>query len=162
MTDLRSVAVMFVLLFALGIGILVMLKTSEVIVVAMENSTMSSYPHVNDSLQSSISLPRQYSDTIFIGIFFAFTISLLILGYFISAYPIFIMIYIIGLVVIALVSAILTYVWDNIAQSSTFLPYLSYIPVTNFVLRHLVIFVTIIGFISIIVMYIGNTRRMGG
>lgn len=162
MSDLKSIAVAFVILFGLGIGLLVMLKTSDLMVTQIEASGIVTDARINTSLQSSATLPRQYSDFVFVGIFFALTISIIILGYFISAYPIFVIIYIIGLVIISLVSALLTYIWDNLAQSTTFLPYLTYIPVTNYMMRHLTMFTIIVGFIGLMVMYIGNTRRSGG
>jgi hypothetical protein len=162
MSDLKSIAVAIVILFGLGIGLLVMLKTSDLMYTQIEASGIITDARINTSFKSSVTLPREYSDFVFVGIFFAFTISLIIMGYFVSAYPIFVIIYIIGLVVIGLVSALLNYIWDNIAQSTTFLPYLAYIPVTNFMMRHLTMFTIIIGFIGLMVMYIGNTRRSGG
>lgn len=150
------------MLFALGIVILVVLNMTSVVIDRLENTTMSSNPKVNESMQSGKTLPRTYSDFIFVGIFIAMVLSLLILGYFISGYPIFMFIYLLGLVVLGVVGGILTYVWDSIAQSSNYLPYLSYIPITNYLLRHLVLVITVVGFVSMIVMYIGNTRRDGG
>lgn len=160
MSDVRSVITVIVTIFAIAIGILVMMKMTDMMVTGMKQSDMTDYRYVNESLNSANSLIQGKSDVIFLGVFIAFILGLIVTGYFVTAYPIFAIFYIIGLIVLGVISALLTYIWESISQSSTFLPYLGHIPVTDFIISHLVFFMSVIGFISLIVMYIGYTKKM--
>jgi len=160
MSDVRSVITVIVMIFALAIGILIMLKVTDSMVTGMQNSDMVDYKYVNETLNSANTLQQGKSDTIFLGFFIALVLGLIITGYFATAYPIFVIFYIIALIVLGVISALLTYLWESISQSTTFLPYLSDIPVTNFIMSNLVMFMSVIGFITLIVMYIGYTKKM--
>lgn len=87
-------------------------------------------------------------------------IVMMIIGYFIDTHTIFLPLFIIGLIIAVVFAIILQGVWDSFAHSATFNTYATLnMPITNFIMNNLAIFVTIIGCLSMIVTF-AKTREV--
>lgn len=87
---------------------------------------------------------------IFIGLLLAMIIS----SWFLAGNQLFMFIYFIFLVIAVVISALLSYVWDQIADSATFVTIVpASFPITDHILTNFPIYMSIIGFIGLVVMF---------
>src|SRR3990167_7717834 len=89
---------------------------------------------------------------------FVFMIGLLlaaiITGWLVGNNALYLFIYFLILVIFIIVSAILSFVWDKLTTSSSHLAtVMQYLPVTNHIIGNLPLYITIIGFIGMIVSF---------
>ena len=136
-----------------------MLMISNNVTTAMQNSQMGDYTKANETLANSREMVSDKIDWIIVISFFALVIGLLVLSYIVTANPIFAAFYLIAIIILGILAGLLQYTWESISQSSAFLTYLSSMPITNFLLTHLVLISVIVGLLSLILLYIGFSTR---
>lgn len=157
--SLQGVVIAIVSLFALSLFILVFLRINTDISDAMQDSALADIDKANASIAKTRALPQDKADYIFLGVFIALVIGILITGYFATAHPIFIIFYLLGLVIVGVVSGVLQYTWETFSTNSELLSYVSFMPVANWIMTNLVMLTVIIGFLGVVMLYIGyNTR----
>lgn len=105
-----------------------------------------------DVIEGSQDVTNQFDYVIF-GIFIGLIVGVIITGWFIGGYPIFMFIYFIMIIISVVVSAILSYIWENISVASVFGSNVSSFPITNHLMTYLPMYAAIIGFIGIVVMF---------
>lgn len=92
-------------------------------------------------------------DYVLFGIFVGLTLAIIISGWFIGGHPIFMFIYFIVLAIGVAFSTILSNTWETISTVGAFGSTVNSFPITNHILLSLPIYVTVIGFIGIVVMF---------
>ena len=103
-------------------------------------------------MQSSEDLTNRL-DYVGVSLLFGLTLAIIITGWFIAGNQLFIIIYFIVLVLLIMTSAVLSYVWNVVSTKALFAPTLLKFPVSDFVLQNFPMFITIIGFIGMMVMF---------
>jgi hypothetical protein len=148
----RDVLFIGSVLFVLGLGLFMLKFTSESV-----NDVMASSP-LNESAQA-ISAMNSANDAvskvdyIFIGVFIALTLGLIITGWFIAGNPIFIFFYFLIITVGVVVGAILSNTWEAFTLKPIFGTTIAALPMMNHVMLYLPYYLTAIGFIGMIVMF---------
>jgi hypothetical protein len=87
------------------------------------------------------------------AVFFAFVLALIIASFLVPAQPIFMFIFLIVNMIIVALSAVLSYVWNDIAARSTFIQSITSFPITNHLLSNLPIYITIVALLSLAITY---------
>jgi len=113
---------------------------------------------LNDSAQVSASLTSANnavfkSDYIFLGVFVAFILGVIITGWFIGGNPIFMFIYFILIVAAVIVGAFLSNFWETMTTASVFGTTVSNLPIMNHIMLFLPFYLAAIGFMAILVMF---------
>ena len=150
----RDIALIGGLLFVFGIGFFIIHFVMNTVV-----DDIVAVPAVNESsaavsVFNSVSSMVDRLDYVVMGLFIGLTLALIISGWFIGGYPIFMFIYFIVVVVSVLLSAGLSNVWETVSQSAQFGLTISSFPITNNLLLNLPLYVAVVGFIGITVMFV--------
>lgn len=153
--SIRDLFIIFAVLFGLGTGFLILVKVMDIFTNKISNTALVEQPYTNETFTAVNNLVQTKTDYIFLAIFFGFVLAIIITGYFASAHPVFMIFYILGLILLGIVGGIFSYVWDRFSQTSELISYLNNIPITNFILQNFVLFTVVIGFMGLVVMYIG-------
>lgn len=107
------------------------------------------------SFESANELTKRY-DYVSLAILLGFTLAIIITGWLVPVNSIFMWLYLLFLSVIVMVSGILSYVWGQIYQSSNgrFVDIIgTHFPIANHILNFFPIYITIIGFLGMLVMF---------
>jgi len=145
--------IMFVLFASAIAGLVIHYTVGNVVTEIVNTDVINSSPEAVSAFNSSITTTNRL-DLVFLAIFIGLIIAFIITGWYIPTNTIFMAMYWIITLVIVTVSVILSNVWESISQGgSPLTSSLTSLPITNYVLLHLPIFMSIIGFIGIIVMY---------
>lgn len=144
---------MGIVLFVLAIGFLAMTYTSSIVTQKLNNTQQ-----FNDSVTAKRILQKSYTmndriDYIYFGIFMGLILGIIITGYFIGGHPIFMFIYFIMNIIAVVLSMVFSYAFDKVTASSTFLTTITRYPLMNHIMQNLPVYVTIAGFIGIVVMF---------
>ncbi len=101
-------------------------------------------------------------DYVFLVLFIAFLILALVISYFISAYPIVIFFYYLALIIIGIAVSVLSYVWSTMQSTSALLVTIqTQFPITNHIMNNFVLYMIVLGFLSIIAMYAKPSQEGG-
>jgi hypothetical protein len=103
-------------------------------------------------LQGSKNVTSQFDYVIF-GVFIGLTLAIIITGWYIGGSSLFMAIYFLVIVISVVMSAILSNVWEQMSQMVIFGATLLAFPITNNLMMNLPIYISVIGFIGIIVMF---------
>jgi cobalamin biosynthesis protein CobD/CbiB len=158
----RDVFLILIVLFGLGIGTLVGLKTLDATIDAMSGTTIGENVKANESMHNVQTIAENYSDYIFMGVFFALLIGLIVTAYFAGGHPVFAIIYFIALIIMGFLAAVLQYVWEQLSGSALFITYAAEMPLANWILTHLVAVMAGVGLVGMLFMYIGHSVNEGG
>lgn len=116
-------------------------------------------PTINSSGNETISALQSTQDVVnkfdyvVAGVFIALVLGVLITGWFIGGYPIFMAIYFLFNVVAVIISGILSSFWNSFSLASVFGSTFSNFPITNQIMANLQLYVAIVGIIGIVVMF---------
>lgn len=149
----KDVMFIGILIFTLGIGFLIIHFAMSTVV-----DDIVAQPTINSTPQSvtafnSIKTTVNRLDYVMFGLFIGLCLALIITGYLIGGNPIFMFIYFIVIGVMVGLSAILSNIWETVSTSTTFTSTLVSFPITNKLLLGLPIYMTVLGFIGIVVMF---------
>lgn len=150
----RDVIFASVILFAFGIAFFTIYFASNTII-----TSLMQIPTINES-QPTVTVfegmeekVNNRLDYLFMGLFVALTLGVIITGWFVGGIAIFSIIYIIIIVLAVIISSVLAYVWQQVTPASVFGTTLSAVPITNHIISFLPVYIAIIGFIGVIVMF---------
>jgi hypothetical protein len=148
-----DVLLICVVVFAFGVGFLILHFSSNAIYDKLLNSTaVNSSAKTVTTLQAAKAVTAKldyYSLAIFIGL----TMALIITAWYISANPLFMGIYVIVIFIAVLIAMGLSNAWETISQRPVFVNSLAALPITNNLLSYLPYYVAVIGIIGIIVLF---------
>jgi len=92
-------------------------------------------------------------DYLVLALFIGLILGIIVTAWFVGGYPIFMFIYFIVIALGVLISAVLANVWETFTSEVVFGTTLSNFPITNNIILHLPVYVSVAGFIAIIVMF---------
>jgi hypothetical protein len=150
----RDILFICVIVFAFAIGFFMMHYVIGTMV-----DQMVSNPTINESNASvtSITMSKTLTnrfDYVIFGLFMAFILGIIITSWFIGGHPIFMFIYFIIIVIAVVISSIMNKVWVDVTQDIVlFGNTISYFPIANHILNNFPLYMTIIGFIGLIIMF---------
>ncbi len=143
-----------VTIFGLGLFCLIMTYTySQFVTTAKASTTFNQTQQAVDVLENVEAVNNMW-DYVILVILIGFAIAMVILGYFIDVNSVFLPIYILVLLVGLVISGVLSYAWDQIADSSTFTAVTTAsFPITDHLMSNLALYYTIIGVIAMVATY---------
>lgn len=155
----RDIGLMAVTLFGVGLVSFLLLFVYNSV-----SDIMIASPEINGTAAAQVLKEHQgtmaQTDYLTFSVLIGFTIGIVLTGWLVGGITPFMILYVIFLIVIGAVSGILQYVWESISLMSIFGNTLSLMPLTNFLLSNLTLFVVITGFLGLISMYISGQRAL--
>lgn len=117
-----------------------------------------SIPQINQSAGAkeafeSIGTTTDRLDYLFLGVFIAFFLALIITSWMLGGETIFIIFYFLVAVISVIASMIGANVWNNITNLTLFGATLNSLPITNHILTNLPIYISIMAIVGVIVMF---------
>ena len=158
MANIEDILTIAIVLFVVGTATLFIVKAGHDI-----NDNLKLVPTFNNSAEATALIDHadvalNSSDYIYLGLFIAFFLGLIITAWFVGGTAILAPIYFFILIIFTFVSVIIQKVWDDISAQSDMITTVAQLPITNFILGHLGYFVAIFGIVSIIVMFAKPTE----
>jgi len=150
----RDVLFIAVIIFGLAISFFVIHYMMADTVERMIN-----IPAINQSSSAvtaleGINVVTNRLDYVIFGVFLALVLGLIITSWFIGGNPIFMFVYFIVIVVTVVISTVLANTWEMVSQMSTFgTATFNAFPLTNNLMLYLPIYISVIGFIGVVVMF---------
>jgi len=149
----RDILFIMVFIFALGLAFFVIKFSTDTAI-----NKMISIPAINQSEAAvealdNTMLVSNRADKLLLGAFIGLVLGLIITGWFIGGYPIFMAAYFIIVVIAVAISPFLSNAWESISVMPIFGGTLAAYPITNHLLLNLPVYIAIIGFIGLIVMF---------
>jgi hypothetical protein len=158
----QDVILIGVLLFAFGIGFLVLhLISAQIYGGLLNNSEINSSAATVEVLRASQAQAGKL-DLWFLAIFIGLILALIITSWYISANPLFLSLYVIVLIIAVVAAMILSNAWESASQRPVFVTSLNALPITNHVLSYLPYYIAVIGMLGCIVMFAKPGFRPGG
>lgn len=105
-----------------------------------------------DAFEDSRDLTNRL-DYVAVVLLFGLTLAIIITGWFVAGNQLFAFVYLLVLVILIIVSAMLSYVWSIISANSNFVTTLTKFPISDYILQNFPIFITVIGFLGMMVMF---------
>jgi len=160
MTSVRDILIVAVILFAVGITVVFAVDighrvNSNLLTVPVMANNSNAVSVINNS-DAAIN----QTDYIYLALFIAFFLSIVIAGWLVGGVPIAAPIYFFVVVIFGFVAVILQSVWGDIAANSQVFNATLNMPITSFILSHLGYFTVIFGLVGILVMFAKPNERM--
>ena len=92
-------------------------------------------------------------DYIVLGAFIGLILALLITGYFVGGYPIFMFLYIGFIVAAIVIAAVLSNAWDTVTTTPIFGSAVASMPITAHLINNMPWYIAIAGFIGMVAMF---------
>lgn len=149
----RDVLIAGIIVFSLGLGLFII---HSIMSTTVDN--MISVGEINESenvvtaLEGIDNITARF-DYLLLGVFIALILGIIITGWFIAGNSIYMFIYFIVIILGVVISALLANVWEEVSQASIFGTTISSFPITNNILMNLPIYLSILGFIGIVIMF---------
>ena len=149
-TDVLFIAAMVTFL---AVGFFVMhyvvdVTTTEIVA----NPTVNSSDKAVTAFNSMKTVSNRLDYVIF-ALFVGLSLALIITGYFVMGYPIFMFFYILVNMFAVGLSAVFSNIWEEFSTNPTLAGSLTSFPITNNLMQYLPYYVGIVGFIGIVVMF---------
>lgn len=153
MTSIRDIIIIAVVLFAVGITSFFAVDIGHRV-----NTNLLAINTINQSTTATAVITSadtaiNMTDYIYLAFFIGFFISIIIFGWIVGGQPILAPIYFFVLVLFTFVAVILQEVYKDIAQNPQVIGSIANMPITNFILSNLGMFMAIFGLIGIVIMY---------
>lgn len=156
-----DVAVTAIVLFTFSIVFIICVFTYNQIATGMQNNTIIQSSNATMTVLDAGKATINKLDYIFFILFIGLMLSIIIASFFIPANSIFTFIYFIALVVIVATSAILSNVFEKITANGYFNAIATTnLPITNYLMNNLPMYVTIVGFIAMVLLYAKPQQQM--
>lgn len=148
------------ILFAIAISFLIAMFIATNLRTSMTDTITTMDNTSGVMFNQTISVVPQVTDTAFLIILIGLIIGILIASFLFYSHPIFMVIYIIMSIGALLVAVIFSNVYETVSTTSGLNSSIAYLPITNYVMLHLPLFVLGIIALSIIIIYAKS--QMGG
>lgn len=151
-----------VVVFVFAIAFLVMHFTANKIYDGMlQNPVINSSSKTVGVLESSKHVTDKL-DYWSLGVFIGLLMAIIITGWYISANPLFMGLYVVVVIIAVIASMILSNVWETFSQRPVFVQSVASLPITNHLLNYLPYYVAVAGIIGIIVVFAKPGFNAGG
>jgi len=153
MTSVKDIIIVAIILFIVGLSIVFIVKAGHNI-----NAQLLLTPTINNSAPAKsvinhVDAAINMTDYLYLALFIAFAISVIIFGWLVSGTTIMAPIYFFILILFTFISGIIQMVWIEIASTSQLTTTIAVLPITNYILSHLAFFIAILGLLGILTMY---------
>lgn len=149
----RDVVLIGVLLFVFSISFFVLHFVTSTMTESIINiETVNESESAVSVFEGTQKMTERY-DYLILSIFIGFILGLIITGWFIGGHPLFMFIYFIFIVISVLLSTILSNVWETVSTTPVFGTTVASFIITNNIMGNLPIYMSIIGFVGMIVMF---------
>ena len=155
---------MIVMIFALAIGALVATYSYDQVVQQFSNTSAfnSSNNEYSESVMAAFNAGRTVNDMwdyLILLVLIGFTISIVILGYFVDVHTIFMPLYIIGMLIGEAFAILMNYVWEQVLADTTFSLMILKFPITDHIMSNISIYYLFIAALGMIALY-AKTRAV--
>lgn len=158
----QDILLIAVLLFALGLGFLILhMVGTHIYNGLLANSQIQTSAATVEVLQAAKAQLAKL-DLYFLAVFIGLVLALIITSWFISTNPLFMSLYVIIIIIGVVVSMGLSNAWESASQRPAFVTSLAAVPITNHVLSYLPYYIAVIGMIGCIVLFAKPSFRAGG
>lgn len=149
------IAIFVVVMFATGLGLFLMRFTGDLLVDAMlaNNSDFNQSEASRGALESVKEDVTAKFDYLFLMFFFGMIIVMLIVSWLFGAEPVFIFLFIIVMILALILAPIFANIWTSVSTHASFGTTITQFPITNHILQNLPIYVTLVGLLSIALMF---------
>jgi len=150
----RDIIFIVVILFGLGVGFFIIHYISQTAI-----NKLVQIPAIKESNRSVEALEGaqtnvvNHIDYVFLAVFIALALGVIITGYFIRGYPVFMILYFLILIIAAASSMLLSNVWDKFSTQPVFSTTLASMPITNLIISHLPVYIVVIGMLGTFAMF---------
>lgn len=162
MTSVRDIIIIAVILFIVGLSLVFVVNMNHRVFTALSNTTTFSNNTQALSVITHADTATNMSDYLYLALFIAFFISVIIFGWLVGGEPIMAPIYFVVVIIFAFVSVIIQLIWSEIVANAQLVSTMSNLPITNFIGSHLGYFVVLMGLIGIVVMYAKPSQNYYG
>jgi|26BtaG_2_1085354.scaffolds.fasta_scaffold01132_7 hypothetical protein len=158
----RDVLFASIVLFIFAIGFFVVYFAINTTI-----TQMNAIPEINQSTDAvdvfnSVSTMTDRLDYVIFGLFVALTLGIIVTGWFVGGITIFMILYIIVIIIGVAMSAIMSNVWETVSTAVQFGTTVLAFPITNHLLLNLPYYVSVMGFIGLLVMFAKPYFAKGG
>jgi hypothetical protein len=153
MSSVRDIIIICVVLVAVGLSVVFAVDIGHRV-----NTNLLLVPAINDSAEAKNVIVKadaaiNMSDYLYLAFFIGFFVAIIIFGWLVGGIPILAPIYFFIVVFFTFVAAILQEVWKDIISNPQVVGTVASLPITNFILSHLGMFMAVFGLVGIVVMY---------
>lgn len=149
----RDVALIGVLVFALGVGFLSLHYVFNTSV-----DVMLGVGEVNESGDTVAALEAAQAltgrlDWVLFAIFIGLVLAMLISAWFIPGHPIFMFVYFLAVLILVVVAAVLSNAWDTFSDTAPISASTSSFGITNHLLNNLPLYLGVAGFLGMVILF---------
>jgi hypothetical protein len=149
----RDIIIIGAMIFALALAFFVThFIINQTVTQMIANPVINESTAAVQSLQGSQNLTNRFDYVVF-GVFIGFVLAMIITGWFIGGYAIFMMIYFIFVIIAVVMATILANIWESVSTASIFGATVAAFPITNNLMTYLPMYMAIIGGVGILVMF---------
>jgi len=150
----RDVLLAAVIIFTIGTGFFILHYIMDTTVDNLiTQKTINESEEAKSVFQSITTNLTNRLDYIVLGLFIGLVLAILVTGWLIGGYPIFMFIYFIILIIGAVISTIMANVWEDVTAVSAFGTTITSFTFTNHIISNLPMYIVIIGFLGLVVMF---------
>jgi len=149
----RDVVFIAIVIFALGMGFFILNSVMNTTVDQIVDNEIVNQSESAVSAFESVKTAANRLDYVIFGVFIGMILALIITAWYIGSNPIFMFIFFIVIVITVAISPILSNAWEDVSQASIFGATAASFPITGNLLTYLPIYISVIGFIAIVVMF---------
>ena len=156
MASARDVILIGIIIFVIGIGLFVVnFVTNTMVDTLVAIPTINNTQAARDAFTDTQDMANSRFDYIVFGLFMGLLFGFIIAGYFVGGEPIFMFFYFLITVIGVITSMVLANVWYDVTTQTVFGTIATdNMPITNNLLTFLPIYMTVIGILGIIIMFI--------
>lgn len=92
-------------------------------------------------------------DYLMLAVFVGIAIGMVVVGWLIGGFPLFMVVYFFGIVIGTILSFVLSNTWEGVTNLSIFGTTIVNMPITNHILLNLPYYIMVLGFVGIVVMF---------
>jgi hypothetical protein len=154
-----------------GVISVILLVTAVVLIVAafigvnivnnmLTTNIIAANPQVSSMLAKQTATFYKY-DWLFFGVFLGLVLGLIIASWFISGNPLFMMIYFIIICIFVVCSFMISNTYETFSTNTAIMGTVAHFPITNFIMLNLPYILSVVGMISLVIMF-GKPSFEGG
>lgn len=150
---ISDVLVGMVVLFVLGIGIIMIYAGLNPVITGMQGDPTLANSSVAMTALSGATRAINYSDYVFLCAFIGIILMVIITSWLVAGNPLFLIIFILMMILGVAIGAAFSNAFETMAANPNLASVISVFPITVYIMSHLPYFVSVLGFISIIVTF---------
>jgi len=152
--DVATVIFVAFVLFVIGMGMFIGHMVLNQIIPELEEFYNDSYTNSEGSeVFKKATQATNSMDTVYLGLFIGFLIAMIVTSYLTPAHPAMMGIFFLVVMILIIVAATLSNVWERFADNSAFTTTLTAFPKTELIMDYLPWYIGVIGLVSMVILY---------